>query len=134
METYSDAKYQQVRHEEARRFVSQAGGGALYGLGSDTPFAFRCVEHTRCFECFSPFPVPGVLAALVMVQVKPYLEAEMCSRGAKVLSWDGTFATASQVDREAKVVVSALNELGHVLVYAAVTSEKWTSVLHMFFG
>ena len=68
-----------------------------------------------------------------MLQVKPYLKAEICSRGAKMLSWDGTFATASQVDSGANIVVSALNELGHVLAYAAVTSELWGNVRPMFF-
>ncbi|CAM9793203.1 unnamed protein product, partial [Laminaria digitata] len=67
-------------------------------------------------------------------QVKPYLEADVRSRGAKVITWDGTFASASQVDSEAKVVVSVLNELGHVLAYAAVTSEKWANLLPLFMG
>lgn len=66
--------------------------------------------------------------------MKPFLEGELCSRGAKVLSWDGTFASARQVNTEAKVLDFVLNETGHVIAYAAVPSEKWTHVLPMFMG
>lgn len=72
-----------------------------------------------------------MVVALVL-QVKPFLDAEMSSRSAKALSWDGTFAAVGQVDSEAKVLVSVLNETGHVLSYAAVASEKWANVLPMF--
>lgn len=67
-------------------------------------------------------------------QVKPYLEAEMCSRGAKVIAWDGTWAAAKRVNSGAKVLVCLLNEHSHVVSYALVPSEKWCYVLPMFMG
>lgn len=67
-------------------------------------------------------------------KVKPYLEAEMRSRGAKVIAWDGTWATAKRVNSGAKVLVCMLNENSHVVSYALVPSEKWSHVLPMFMG
>ncbi|CAN0182054.1 unnamed protein product [Scytosiphon promiscuus] len=67
-------------------------------------------------------------------EVKPFLHREMCSRSCQVLAWDGTFASATQVTSAAKVLVSLLNETGHVLAYAAVPSESWAHVLPMFMG
>lgn len=58
----------------------------------------------------------------------------MRSRGAKILSWDGTFATAKRVMNSANVLVCLLNEHSHVVSYAAVPSEKWEHVLPMFMG
>lgn len=58
----------------------------------------------------------------------------MRSRGAKVLSWDGTFAVAKRVSNGANVLVFLLNENSHVVSYAAVESEKWANVLPMFMG
>lgn len=55
-------------------------------------------------------------------------------RGAKVISWDGTFATAKRVRNSARVLVCLLNENAHVVSYAAVPSEKWAHVLPMFMG
>lgn len=73
-----------------------------------------------------------VVVASSLSQVKPFLEAELRSRGAKVLTWDGTFAIARQVNSEAKVLDFVLNETGHVVAYATAQSEKWPHVLPMF--
>lgn len=67
-------------------------------------------------------------------QVKPYLHAEMCSRGAKIIAWDGTFAAAKRVSNSARVLVSTLNETSHVIGYGAVPSEKWAHVMPLFMG
>ncbi|CAN0246144.1 unnamed protein product, partial [Ectocarpus sp. 13 AM-2016] len=67
-------------------------------------------------------------------EVKADLKGEMRSRGAKVISWDGTFATAKRVKGGANVLICLLNEHSHVVSYVMAPSEKWTHVLPMMMG
>lgn len=123
METYADARYREVR-------ADRVNGPELERRTRHTNPKFISIHATGC-----RLTVPlRVLCASSCCQVKPYLHGEMCSRGAKVIAWDGTFAEAKRVNDDANVLIILLNEHSHVLGYASATSEKWAHVLPLFMG
>lgn len=80
----------------------------------------------------SPRATPSMSLARTLIQIRPHLEALLCNLSAGAsLSIDATFDIASQCNNEAKCMVFALGELGHILSYVSVASDKWGHLLPM---
>lgn len=68
-------------------------------------------------------------------QVKPLLVREICNRspGAS-FSIDATFKLAKISTGHASCIVFVLGELGHIITWAAIRSDKWSNVLPILYA
>lgn len=68
-------------------------------------------------------------------QVRPLLVRSICNLSpGKSISVDATFRLAKIATGDASCIVFILGELGHIVAWAALRSDKWSNLLPVLYG